>query len=243
MISGNPRKAEKYIKNNEFLSAEAKLKIHFDNYRTKLSLALEKDFSCFKHLMGKKGGELMQSYIEANLPNFDMRERHYLRFPRFLETLGFDGMEWEMALLESARAELSLAVEKPTFSGTDFKKMSLEEFGNLKLPLTNCCKLLAFNYDCESYRQKFAVNLIAKAKLKKSTNYLLLYRQGSKVLGAKLSREEYEILFALDNGQKVGQAIAFVMASKSLNHKEITSKIQKWFPAWVKMNIFSSELN
>jgi hypothetical protein len=240
ILQGNLDHSNGFVKGSEFLTPEARLQIYIDGYRIRLASAIEADFSCFHHMIGdKEFKELVRNYIEAMPPNHYSLDQYHIRFPHYLQALGCECYIWEMAMLESAIAEVFWMPHSPAITADEFRKINPEQLGKIRLTLRKASKLLEFEYDCESYLQKFRANKSPKNKPKKNKNYLLVYRHENTVKREILSVYEYALLNYFAKGMSVFEAIEQVLALNSKDAEEITSNIQSWFATWVGKGYFT----
>lgn len=238
ILSGTSSQASSYIKGNEFLSAEARLQIYIESYRMRLAQALQADFPCFIHLAGDDAQVLIESYIEATPPNHYSLDQYHIRFANFVKSLGRPRYIWEMAMLESAIAEVFWLPNSEALTVEDLKTVTPQQFGGLTLTLRKAARLLELEYDCESYLQKFRSGKKPKTKPSRKANYLLVYRDERTVMRHVLSAGEYRILAPLSTGKTVGETISQIMAEKAICHQEIAKGVQTWFTTWVKAGFF-----
>jgi len=239
IIQGNLDHSSGFVKGSEFLSPEARLQIYIDGYRIRLASAIEADFDCLHHLIGDKEFKtLIGNYIEAMPPNHYSLDQYHIRFPHYLQALGCERYVSEMAMLESAIAEVFWMPHSTAITAEEFQKIDPEQLGKLTLNLRKASKLLEFEYDCESYLQKFRANKRPKSKPKKTRNFLLVYRHENAVKRVKLTCPEFEVLGFLSKGLSVSKAIEQVFAIHPEYAEDIANNIQNWFATWVKNGYF-----
>jgi hypothetical protein len=241
VLLGTPHKASAFVKGNEFLSPQARLQIYIDGYRSRLANAIEADFNCLKHLAGEQEfNALVKSYIEAVPPNHYSLDQYHIRLPQYLQTIKCHNYIQEMAALESAIAEVFWMPHSQALTAEELKKASPEHMGNLRLNLRKASKLMQFDYNCESYLQKFRANKNPQNKPQKARNFLFVYRHENTVMRAVLTAFEFEILSCFAKGFSISESIEQVFTLNSQYNKKDAASIQTSFANWIKRGYFES---
>lgn len=241
ILQGNPERTLALVKGSESLSPQERLQIYIDGYRIRLAGAIEADFNCLKHLVGdQECKHLIKNYIEAIPPNHYSLDQYHTHLPHYLETLGVERYIWEMATLESTIAEVFWMPHSQTLTAEEFQQVNPEQLGKMRLNLRKASKLLSFEFDCESYLQKFRADKNPKNKPQKAKNFLLVYRHENIVKRTKLTTAEFKVLTYFSKGLCVLESIEQVFALSPEHAEEVAANIQSWFATWIRNGYFAT---
>lgn len=260
----NEREAAEFIKPNDRLSSFERLEIYNRQYWFRLFASFEEDFPGVQAIVGRKRFEtLMRAYLEAcPSASFSLRNLG----SRLVEWLGantaYAGLHaeaaCEMAALEWAHIE--------AFDGAAWTRLTPEMLlgvgENSCITLQPYLRFVRAHYAVDdaliavrsengssnsSSNNASAGHVVRKLRMIRSLPhedvFLAVHRHEDSVYYKRLSREDFQILSALQEGRTLGEALDAGFERSAIFEEERPAYVQSAFAHWMELGWFCVEPN
>jgi hypothetical protein len=237
--------AEEIIKPNDQLTAVERLEVYSRQYWRRVLPALAEDFPGLQAVLGE---ERFQKMAVAYLNDSPSRSRSMrdlgLRLvpwlyshPEFTE--GIEQLAHDIAVLEWAEIEVLDSLELPVFS-IDRAKLGEDP----RFFLQPYLRLLELEYPVDEWllhvkhgeQQQAAPPLPAPHK-----TYVAVHRQDFSVYFRRLDREEFGLLRALEQHERLSDAIESSVQWSDDDIEFVFDKVHRWFASWTSLGWFCEE--
>ncbi|WP_263368639.1 HvfC/BufC N-terminal domain-containing protein [Edaphobacter bradus] len=248
--------ANAFIRPNDRLTSFERLEIYNRQYWFRLFSSFEEDFPGLKSVVGSRRFQaLMSAYLEAHPSrSFTLRNlgsslvAWLTKYPHF--TAPHTEAAIAMATLEWAHIE--------AFDNERREPLNAEQIAALddasRIALQPCLRLLEAPYavddallairdsshDAGSQASNaVAIHLVRRARASRRPRpehiYLAVHRHDDTVYYKRLAREDYLLLYALDQGAPLGDAIESAFADSAIPEGDRPSFLQSAFHNWMQM--------
>ncbi len=251
--------AAAFIKPNSRLTSFERLEIYNRQYWFRILSAFAEDFPGLAAVTGQAAFDrLTRAYLaECPSQSFTLRnlgsqlegwlEKHPAYAGKKI-ALALDVVRLEWAYIEA-------------FDNAEERALTLADMGQLdgdsQLSLQPHLRLLHLahavdDFVIEVHRQQgsqgVASNAVTEAKhsrgrrlplsLRRGEIFLCVHRYENAVYYKRLEREEYELLFALNEGSTLGEALDRAFLSSMVPEKDRPARVQAWFANWAELGWF-----
>jgi len=246
--------ASSFIAPNSRLTAFERLEIYNRQYWYRILGALAEDFPALRALIG---AERFESLSIAYLTEHPSRSFT-------LRNLGSKLPEWLFAHPEYAGRRHRLAVDLArmewafveAFDAPERDPLTQRQIaalqGESKLTLQPCLQLVALSYPADDLvlelhqrekRQTSEAGVahedsgarVAVPKLRPRPTWLAVHRVDLSVYYRRLTREEFQTLVALRDGQIFGDAIEAGFTGSRIPDRRRPERVQQWFGSWAEL--------
>ncbi|MBB5343267.1 HvfC/BufC N-terminal domain-containing protein [Tunturibacter empetritectus] len=241
--------ASSYIKPNDRLSSFDRLEIYNRQYWFRVIGAVSEDFPAVGAVLGaKKFDSMVLAYLREN-PSTSFTLRNLgSKLPKWLESHPEFSPRRHALLLDVARLEWAYV---EAFDGADLAPLTAADFGDLgaasPLFLQPHLQLLDLRYPVDElvlavHRQTAPSDIMSNAvterkqakrtrlpAMRRSQIHLAVHRYENSVYYRRIDPEAYRLLFALQSGNLLGQALEAAFSGSSLSAEEQAAKIQECF--------------
>ena len=245
---------EKFIKPNDRLTSVERLELYNRQYWFRLSDCFYEDYPGLRAIIGEKKFTALTTAYLAKHPStsFSLRnlgqylERFLIKEPQWIRP--HQAMALDMAQFEWARVVAFDGEAKPVVTADDLLDSRPEK---LRLRLQPYLSLLALRYPLDEFLLAVkqlntealrgeASNAVTEMHHKKIRTlrrpraekvYVAVHRVDNAVYYKRLTRQQFEVLTALQRGVTLAKACAGV-STASVND------IQKWFATWMSFGWF-----
>jgi hypothetical protein len=262
-----PGELERVITRSRALSAAERLAIYANAYHTRLLECLGEVFPMLKRILGGEAFDgLAFGYLqEYPSRSYTLNElgRHFPRYlhetrpsadsPELTDPAGSDespalAEDWPDFLIDLARLEWAIY---EVFDGPGVEGVALFDAGQLaavpserwpqaKLVPVVCLQLLSTRFPVNDY-----YTAVRRAKADEvipiplsGESFVALTRRDFVVRRYKLSRTEFDLLTALNEGRSVGEAVESIASTAKLKIDELAANLQLWFRRWSAEGFF-----
>jgi hypothetical protein len=247
--------AAQMILPNSQLSARERLDIYRRSYWYRLLDSFRDDFPGLAGILGPKRFErLARAYLAAcpsesfTLRDLGARLEAWLReHPEFASgkhqlALDMVRLEWAHIAAFDGRAETALAAADCA-SNPPPRHVGLQPCLSL-LHLRHPVDELRIQTNKTEERRAAASNTTLQrgrppqtglTRAKPSECYVAVHRVGLSVYYRRLSREEYQLLCALRDGQSIAGAISTAFTGSTIGEEGIPQLLRAWFSAWATL--------
>jgi hypothetical protein len=258
LINLPPGQLEKVITRSRALTAAERLAIYANAYHTRLIECLGDVFPMLKRTLGEEAfNGLAFGYLQ------DYPSRSYTlnelgrQFPRYLSETRPTGdpqgklpSEWPSFLIDLARLEWAIyevfdgpGVEGQKLLGSDeVLDVPAERWLGVRLQVVPCLQLLATSFPVNDYytvaRRANGEEMIPIPAPAES--FVVLTRRDYVVRRYSLSRVEFELISALQDGTTVGEAVEAAAAATSDGLEELSVNLRLWFRNWTAEGFFQA---
>jgi hypothetical protein len=224
------------------LTARERLAIYADMIRLRLVECLEGDYPGLRYALGEERfAELGRSYCErhpsthyslnvfgAALPGFVRDQAEGLRDREFLA---------ELAELERSVQDVFDAPPCDALGTDELLGVPNEAWGGLVLATIPALRLHAFRYPVHTYLQA-ALDERGPSRPEPAEQWVAVYRKDYRVWRAKLDRERFGLLSALESGRPLGQALELVASRPEIDSERLAGSLAEWFREWSGEGLF-----
>ncbi len=243
-------------------SAEERLNVYAHAYYARLIDCLGEVFPMLKRALGE---EVFNSFASDYLQEYPSRSytlnemgRHFAQFfqetrPDRDEHASADNdlpVNWPDLLIDLANLEWTInevfdgpGIEgQPTLTHNDLAAVAPRDWPNIRLQPIVCLRLLATRYPVNDYytalRQADENDDIDKPA--PAPSWVAIARRDYVVRRFSLSRPQYALLTALQDGATVGQAIEHAAEhADHLDDSAFAEALQEWFKSWTAEELFA----
>jgi len=250
------KEADSFIKPNDRLTSFERLEIYNRQYWFRLFSSFEEDFPGLKSVVGSRRFEsLMRSYLEAHpsrsftLRNLGsslvtwLKQNPHYAGPHAEAAIAMAALEWAHIEAFDSEAREPLTAEQIT-NLDDTSHIALQPYLELlDLPYAVDDALLAVRdsgHDEGSQASNaVGIHLVRRTRLsrrpKQEHIYLAVHRHQDTVYYKRLSREDYLLLHALDQGAPLADAIEAAFVDSFIPESERPAFIQSAFQNWMQI--------
>jgi hypothetical protein len=257
---------EDVILRSNALSAVERLRVYGNAYYSRLIQCLREFFPALVHALGE---ELFDDFAFGYLQAYPSRSYTLARLPyRFVDYLAesrdemhtevaqgaspVDGEEqvlqthWSDFVIDLARLEWAIdqVFDGPGVEGDklltveQLRAIPTEQWPTIRLVPVVCLRLLSFKYPVNDYYSRFRQDQKPSPPAPQET-YLALTRRQYVVRRHPLTRPQFELLTALQNGSTLETAIA-AAADCADDLDQLANQLQSWFQHWASADLFAS---
>lgn len=241
----SPDELENVITRSSQLTSQERIGIYANAYYARLLDCLSEEYPALVQALGETAfGAFCMQYLQTCPSTSYTLGDLGARFPQFLaeskpaaEEAGVP--DWtdflvEVATLERVYSEVfdGPGIEQtPILSPEKLNTISPEEWPDLKLQLAPCFRMCQFQFPVHEY-----ITSVRKAEAPTMPDpeitYLAITRRNYIVRREAISEPEYFLLSRLQQGQKVGEAIAELAEAKLLAPEDLVAHLHQWFQHW-----------
>lgn len=237
ILENNAAKIASALKPHPRLSPEQQFAIYADGYRIRLLQAIRSDYPELIAYLGENiFDKLASGYIEKNPPTSYNLDFYPHKFASFISQNSSDVFVMELAILESAIAEVFMLPDSDALAADALTKLSPEELGETRLNLRTASHLLKFSTNANEWLT--AERSGNSIEPKTTENFLLIYRHNNEVHRLPLSQAAYLLLAELLQGNTLNQALESIAAQSPELLQTIAENLQIWFAEWVGNGVF-----
>lgn len=221
------------------LTAAQQFAIYADGYRLRLLQAIGSDYPVLFSLLGDAVFKsLASAYIEQFPPTSYNLDYYPHQFAEFLRHNCNDKFAIEIAVLESAIAEVFMLPESSALTAYDFQNISIEDFAERKLRLRKAARLLQFEHNTNYWftETKAGNNPPRPAR---EPGWLLVIRHNNEVHRHNLCKAQFCLLKNIGSGKSVTNSIDATINENSADADYITNNLQSWFAEWMENGVFT----
>jgi hypothetical protein len=251
--------AEDIIKPNDRLTSFERLEIYNRQYWFRLLSAFAEDFPGLRAVLGERRFDgLAKAYlVDCPSRSFTLRNlgsrlepwvRKNTKWVGTRQALALDMVRLEWADIDAFDGKAEPALKPEDLAGADP--------ATLRLRLQPYIHLLDLHYPVDDLLLEvrndddvdFASNafnerrkhkrVLAVARLKPATIFLVVHRLENSVYFRRLEREEFLILRELRAGKMLNRAIDSALRKSSIAPEERPSQVQHWFQTWATLGWF-----
>lgn len=240
-----PEELETMITRSSQLTSQERIAIYANAYYARLLECLSEEYPALVAALGETAfGAFCMQYLQSCPSTSYTLGDLGARFPRFLaenrpEQEERGAPDWtdfliEVATLERLYSEVfdGPGIEQtPLLTPEKLNAISPEEWPELTLQMAPCFRLCEFQFPVHEYITSVRREE-APAFPEPETTYLAITRRNFVVRRAALSHPEYFLLSRLQQGQKVGAAIAELAEADLLGTEDLATQLRQWFEHW-----------
>jgi hypothetical protein len=254
-IDVEARDVEQVVARSERQTSIERLAVYGNAYFLRLLECLRELFPCLAETIGSETfDQFAIAYLHRYPPRSYTLGRLADRFVQFLEETrpAEDGDErageveiaWPEFVVDLARLEDAIEQvfdargpeESPQLSAADLANVDPAAWAAMRLKLATGMQLLAFRFPVSTHftdwKRAEAPDFLAPA-----AQYVALFRREYIVRRYELSRPQYELLLALQNGAAVAEAIE--LAAEHLDDfDQFAADLRRWFEFWSAEQFF-----
>lgn len=260
VIDIDPANAEEVVTRSETLSAVQRMEIYSHAYYARLLDCLREEFPALRYSLGEELFDefavgYLQDYPSASYTLFELGSRfpRYLREtrpPRAESTVGSSqSADWADFLIDLAEWEL---VFNQVFDGPGLESKSAFQVNQLlqltpvqlvetRLFVSPALRLLRFKFPVSHYFSAFRRQEMPELP-EPEQSLIAISRRRFKVKTLELTPAAYEILYALIQGQTIGDAIAAAAPYTDLHAASFGDELRTWFHRWAELGFFEFAL-
>ena len=233
---------EAVIEPSRDLSAAERIGIYAGMYFVRLREVLEEDFPALQALLGDdEATRWFEGYLVRHPSRHPNLNQLGGGLAAYLETeaegLPHRAFAVELARLERAIQEVFDAPRSEPLTSDDLLSVAPEAWGTLRLPLVPATHLLALSHPVNAWYQAFREEG-PQAVPEPQDTWLLLYRRDYRVWRLPLTRGQYELLRALDEGATLAEALERAAAHVDLSR--LGEDLRAWFQDWSGLGLFQA---
>lgn len=254
--------ASSFIKPNDRLNSFERLEIYNRQYWFRIFSSFEEDFPGLKSIVGSRKFErLMRAYLEAHpsrsftlrnlgssLPTW-LRENPKFTEPRSAEAVAMADLEWAHIEAFDSERRQPLTTEEIALLD-DHSLLSLQPYLKLvEAPSAIDDALIAVRDASQGAGAQASnavgIHLVRRTRSRKPTPgqiYLAVHRHEDSVYYKRLSREDYLLLRAFEQGVTLGEAIESAFVNSTLSESDRAAHIQSSFHYLMQMGWLCSPL-
>lgn len=246
---------EQIITRSERVSARDRLAIYANAYYARLLECLGESFPVLKLTLGE---EAFHAFSFAYLQHYPSRSytlgRLGDRFPEFLEETRPDQGDaedgWPEFLIDLARLELAIirvfdgpGIENTnTMSAEDLATVRPADWTHARLRTVPCLELLAVRFPLNEFytAARRATEGFQPLPPPPADAYVVISRRDFIVRRHDLSRPQYLMLRALQEGRALADAIEAAFSDSTASDEAVASELHAWFRQWTSQQFFSA---
>ncbi len=253
---------ESMVTRSEKLSAQERLSIYAQAYFARLIECLGESFPVLKQTLGE---ELFNGFAFGYLQQYPSRSYTLARladkFAQFLhetrpsnDEATADGEDlhpsWPDFLIDLANLEWNIAdvfdgpgIEKiTTLNAEQLLDVTPEQWGAIRLQTAPCLRLMKTQFPVNGYFTaiRLADNDTKVDPPSPEDSYVALSRREYIVRRHELSRPQYELLVALQDGRTIAEAIEHAALAGGMSDDDLIKNLPSWFGAWTRHQFFVS---
>lgn len=241
------------IKPNSRLDAHGRMAIYFDDYIARFRGILRSDFDALTHALGRrKMNELIDAYVlefPSTHPNINF---YGASFPAFLATTKMDVPHREflveLARLQALVTSRFLCEDTPAMPAEAISAIPPEQWAETRLVGRDSLHLVHFEWPVNSYlralyRHEEDPDQHPEPEIptEKDPCYMQIFRNDAhRVWRVELSRERFELLWQLTDGEALGKALESAAELTNQDEAAFMASVQEWFEDWNKDGVFSA---
>ena len=241
----NPDELETVITRSSQLTSQERIGIYANAYYARLLECLSEEYPALIAVLGETAfGAFCMQYLQSCPSTSYTLGDLGAQFPEFLSENRpareqSDEPDWtdflvEVATLERLYSEVfdGPGIEQtPLLTAEKLNSLSPEELPELKLQLAPCFRLCLFNYPVHEF-----ITSVRKAEEPAfpapQTTWLAITRRNFIVRRESISEPEYLLLSQLQDGRRIGEAIAVLIEAKLLDLEDLVAHLHEWFRHW-----------
>ncbi len=253
--------AARFIKPNDRLTSFERLEIYNRQYWWRVLAALAEDFPGLQAMLGNRRFEdLGKAYLtECPSHSFTLRnlgrdlEGWLKKNPHWAgsrQEMALDMIRLEWADIEAfdGKQEEPLKIDAAALSDGTNLRLRLQPYVrllDLRYPVDKLLlKVKDLNDDSEFSSNAFRERrkrkqVLAVAKLKPASIFLAVHRVDYSVYFRRLDASEYDLLFAIQNGKTLGQAVGDSLEKGARASELELAQVTAWFQNWTTFGWFS----
>ncbi|MBS0266051.1 MAG: putative DNA-binding domain-containing protein [Planctomycetes bacterium] len=252
-IALGPGQVEQVISRSRAQTSLERLEIYYHAYYARLLDCLRTEYSVLARALGD---ELFDTFAVGYLQ--DHPSTSYTlgqlgaNFPEFLratrpavDDAPDTALDWPALMIDLARLE---RVVNEVFDGPGVERLQTLDLARLReipadawihtrLVPAPCLRLLALSFPLNEFFTATARGT-AIALPQAADSYLAITRRDYRVQRFVLSREQYLLLEALQEGASLGSALDCATRESSLTDDELAVRLQEWFHQWTAAGFF-----
>jgi len=227
------------LPSHSMTSAE-RVGVYHGMYLMRMEEALETDYPVIRyHLGDHQFAHLVREYVQRYPSTSYTLNRLGDHLPQFF----LDEPEWpeaaflhDLARLELAMTEVFDEEESPVLGAAELEAVPPEAWEGARLRPISAFRLLAFKHAVVPNLVAFHEDRPSPSPRRRAT-WVALYRRDYSVLRLELSRAEHDLLRAIVDGARLGEALATASAPRSQRQQ---AKVFRWFRNWVSEGLFTA---
>jgi len=241
----NPDELETVITRSSQLTSQERIGIYANAYYARLLECLSEEYPALIAALGETAfGAFCMQYLQSCPSTSYTLGDLGAQFPEFLSENRpareqSDVPDWtdflvEVATLERLYSEVfdGAGIEQtPLLTPEKLNSLSPEEWPELKLQLAPCFRLCRFHYPVHEF-----ITSVRKAEEPAipvpQTTWLAITRRNFIVRRESISEPEYLLLSQLQEGRRIGEAIAVLIEAKLLDPEDLVAHLHEWFRHW-----------
>lgn len=203
----------KFIKQNGDIDTADRLGVHRDTILENFISSLKINYPGVWRLIGEdcaRGVALAYSHDIDHLQNRENMNSFGDRFPEFLSNFASTchlNYLPDFASLEWIRSRSYEAVNEEYLSAQDMQEFFINGDGNGKLILNSSVYFLESKFPLENIQRLLDNPEIKELNLDDSSSYIVVCRVQGKIETLYLSKNQWQFLYNLNNGDAIGKAI------------------------------------
>jgi hypothetical protein len=247
------------IKPNDRLTSFERLEIYNRQYWFRLLSAFAEDFPGLRAVLGERRFDaLAKAYLvdcpsrSFTLRNLGSRLEPWLRknakWAGARQALALDMARLEWADIDAFDGKAEPALKPENLAGADPATLRLRlqpyiHLLDLHYPVDDLLLEVRSDEDVDFASNAFNERrkhkrVLAVARLKPATIFLVVHRLENSVYFRRLEREEFMILKELRAGKTLNRAIDSALRKSSIAPEERPSQVQHWFQTWATLGWF-----
>lgn len=249
---------ERMVLGSETLTVRERLSIYANAYYTRLIECLGASFPVLKQTLGEAAfNGFAFGYLQAYPSRTYTLNRLGDRFAEYLEQTrpktdadrGSPGFGWPEFLIDLATLEWTIAevYDGPgsewgaSLAAEDLGRVAPEHWPDLRLQTSPSLRLLHLRFPLNRYytAARRAGDQTSVPIPEPEESFIAVTRRDFIVRRQDLTRPQYALLLALQNGAPVGQAIAQAAAESSLDDDAFAAQLKQWFHNWAQLQVFT----
>lgn len=246
---------EQIITRSERVSARDRLAIYANAYYARLMECLGESFPVLKLTLSEEAFNAFSFAYLQHYPSRSYTLGHLGdRFPEFLEETRPDQGDaddgWPEFLVDLARLELAIirvfdgpGIEHAhTMNTDDLAKIRPADWAHARLRTVPCLELLAVRFPLNDFytAARRTTEGFQPLPPPPADAYVAISRRDFIVRRHDLSRPQYVMLRALQEGRALADAIEVAFAESAVSDETVASELHAWFGEWTRHQFFSS---
>lgn len=121
---------------------------------------------------------------------------------------------------------------------TDIEGLSAEEFGNCRLKLHACVRLLELRFPVHEFASAVRKQIEPSAPIARPV-FLVVTRRDYIVRRIEITRTQFELLSAMARHATLGEALAEACTGPDVDPERIVTDLRRWFQEWTAAPLFA----